>query len=461
MATVLSRRRFLTSVGALGGSALLAACGGATPAGAPSGQAGQEVAATSAPAAAAEKVKVLYWQYMTDMPDIEIPILESFAASRSDIDLTWEYIPWDEYWTKINATLAAGNPPDVWNTAPTFYFEYILRNQLADLTDLFKQTVDEDDFFTASLSGYDLEEKYYGMPRNIVTVVCWFNKTLFDEAGVEPPPLDGNWTWDDYLQKAKAVTDFHNKGSDKITTFGASTIQALGWLNPLIWANGGDAFLGTFRRDLKDVNVDLTQPVPSSTIGYFADLINKEKVAPPAGEFEGQGDPMLTGRLAMSFGLNFGINTYKDAQFECNLTQIPKGSEKRVTYGGADGLVLSQASQVKSQAWDLILHLIDPATGGEFLISSGAMPVLKNQEVIDAYLGRHPEKNMQAFIDAAEVCDNAFCLGYSEFNTAVEDELANLFLGASSLEEACSKATSAGNAAIAKIWQQYQEAIGG
>lgn len=459
MANMLSRRRFLTSAGVLGGSALLAACG-ATPAAAPAAPEGGETAATTAPPPAAEKVTVLYWQYMQDMEEIETPILQAFADSRADIEMKWEYIPWQQYWEKINATLAAGNPPDVWNTAPTFYFEYILRNQLTDLTDLFKQQVNEDDFFTAALSGYDLEEKYYGMPRNIVTTVCFFNQTLFEEAGVEPPPLDGNWTWADYVEKAQAIVAFHNEG-DKTTTWGGSTMQYPGYLNIFMWGNGGDPFLGTFRRDLRDVKVDYTEAVPSETIAYFSGLINEAKVAPPAGEFEGQGDALLTGRLAMGFSLNWGVNTYKDAPFEWNLTQVPKSSAKSVTYGGADGLVLSQASKVKNQSWDLILYLIDPATGGEFLTASGAMPVLKDQAVIDTYLGRHPDKNLQAFIDSSEVCDNTFCLGYSELNTAINDELANLFLGNAELAESCQKATDAGNAAITKIWQQHQEAISG
>lgn len=455
MASPLSRRRFLTSIGALGGSALVAACAGST-----SAPTGQAAAVTTAPAAAAQKTDVLYWQYMTDMPDIEVPILEAFNASREDINLTWEYIPWTEYWTKVNATLAAGNPPDVWNTAPTFYFEYILRNQLTDLTDLFNQTVNEEDFFVAALSGYDLENKYYGMPRNIVTIMCWFNQTLFEQAGIEPPPLDGDWTWADYLEKARGIVDFHNSG-DKTMTWGGSTIQAAGYLNVFMWGNGGDPFQGTFRRDLKDVSLDYTQDACSDTVGYFSSLITEHKVAPPAGEFEGQGDALLTGKLGMSFGLNFGINTYKDAPFEWNFTQVPKSSDKPITYGGADGLVLSQASKAKSQAWDLILYLIDPATGGDFLGSSGAMPVLKDQAVLDAYINMHPDKNMQAFIDSAEVCDNSFCLGYSQLNTAIEDELTNVYLGGTPLAEGCSKATEAGNIAITTIWNQYQEAVSG
>ena len=482
-----SRRLFLGSAGVVGAASVLAACGAT-----PTPQVVEKVVTSVVTqevekvvketvvvestvvvketvlieqptvAASTEKVSILYWQYMTDMEAIETPILEAYNRTfPTYAEVKWEYIPWQQYWEKINATLAAGNPPDVWNTAPTFYFEYILRNQFADVTDLFTTSINPEDFFNAALSGYDLEQKYYGIPRNLVSTVVFFNEDLFTAAGVEPPPPDGNWTWDDYLAKAKALTDFHNQGSDRITTYGASTMQAVGWTNVYMKANGCNPFKGEFRRDLKDMQVDYTQEGCAGTIGYFADLINKHKVAPPAGEFEGQGDPLLTGRLGMTFALNFGVNTYKDAPFNWNLTQCPKGSASNLTYGGADGLVLSQASQVKNQSWSLIMYLIDPKTGGDFLTSSGAMPVLKDKSVLETYLGRHADKNLQAFIDSSEVADNTYCLGYSELNKAIDDELANVYLGNMAIEEGVQKATAAGNDALVRIYQQYIEAMGG
>ncbi|MHB1417757.1 MAG: hypothetical protein ACYC1C_21115, partial [Chloroflexota bacterium] len=155
------------------------------------------------------------------------------------------------------------------------------------------------------------------------------------------------------------------------------------------------------------------------------------------------------------------VNTYKDAPFAWNLTQCPKGSAANLTYGGADGLVLSQASQVKNQSWSLIMYLIDPKTGGDFLTSSGAMPVLKDQSVLDAYLGRHPDKNLQAFIDSSDFADNTYCLGYSELNQACDDEFANVYLGNTPIAEGAQKATTAGNDAMQRIYQQYKEATGG
>lgn len=436
-----SRRTFLHLTATATTGALLAAC--APVAGPQSADAGGAAAGSA----------LLYWNYMTNMEEIEGDILEAFKGAHSDIDLSYEYVPWQQYWEKLNATLAAGNPPDVWNTAPTFYYEYILRNQLADLTDLIEQNIDMSTFHETALSGYDFRSRLYGIPRNIVTSVVYFNKSLFEQAGVELPPLDGNWTWMDMLEKAKGLT------TDEV--WGAQALQHPWWLDEVIMGNGGEIFLGEFSRDLEGMTANYDSEIARSTYQYFADMINVDKVSYPAGEFDGMGSPFMTGKVGMVYDLNWGPLTYKDAPFDWDLTMIPKGSVDQLTYGGADGLVVSQATQAIDSSWTLIGWLIDPATGGAFLTESGAMPVLKTEQVTNDYLATFPEKNMQALVDSAAIARNTFTLGFSEWKTALRDELDQAFLGQKPVDQMCVDANAAVNAAIDRIRTEFKEAIGG
>jgi len=455
MRSVLSRRRFLLTAGMIGGSAIIASCA-PTPAPAAPEEGPAKEEATAAPAA--QQATVQYWSYRTRFEETEPPLLEKFMDANPDIKVEWQYVPWQQYWEKLNATLAAGNPPDVWNTAPTYFFEYILRNQLTDLTEMLKRDVDMDDFHVQALNGYDLLGKYYGAPINIVTAMCFFNKSLFDEAGVEPPPLDGDWTWDDYLEKCQALTTALNPG-EKIMTWGGNAFQSSWWLDEVIMSNGGTPLKGEFRRDLVGMEGNYDDPICCETFSFQNDLINTYKVSPPAGEFEGQGDPLLTGRLGMTWALPFGVLTYADAPFEWDLTQIPVGSQERVTYGGADGLVISQASQVKEESWRLILYQMDPEGGGALLLESGAIPVFKSST--EAYLALSPDKNLQACINAADVARNTFTLGFNEWKQAETDELQRIFLGEVPADEGCVNVDRAVDETIEKIRKEFQEAIGG
>lgn len=438
----LSRRQFLYLSALTTGGALLASC---APVAGPQ--------AAGAGGAAADSTALIYWNYMTNVEELEGEILESFKEANTDVALTYEYVPWQQYWEKLNATLAAGNPPDVWNTAPTFYYEYILRNQLADITDVIEQNIDMSTFHETALSGYDFQQRYYGIPRNIVTTVVYFNKTLFEQAGVEPPPLDGDWTWADMLEKAQALT------SDEV--WGTQALQSAWWLDEAIMGNGGEIFLGEFRRDLEGMTANYDSEIAVSTYKYFADLINVHEVAYPAGEFEGMGSPFMTSKVGMVYDLNWGPHTYQDAPFDWDLTMMPRGSAEQLTYGGADGLVVSQATQAVDASWKLISWLIEPATGGAFLTDSGAMPVIKTDEVTQGYLQTFPDKNIQALVDSAAIARNTYTLGFNEWKTALQDELDQAFLGQKPVEQMCIDANAAVNSALDRIRNEFTEALGG
>lgn len=438
----LSRRTFLQLAATTVAGTMLAAC---APVAAP--QAG------SAGGAAAASTSLIYWNYMTNMEKIEGKILDDFKGANASVALTYEYVPWQQYWEKLNATLAAGNPADVWNTAPTFYYEYILRKQLADVTDLIKQNIDMSTFHETALSGYDFRDKLYGVPRNIVTTVVYFNKTLFSQAGVEPPPLDGNWTWADMLEKAKAVT--------KDGVWGTQSMQNAWWLDEAIMGNGGEVFKGKFSRDLEGMTANYDSEVAVNTYKYFTDLINVHKVAYPSGQFEGMGSPFMTGKVGMVYDLNWGPLTYKEAPFEWDLTKVPKGSAAQLTYGGADGLVVSQATKNLDAAWKLIHWLLDPATGGPFLTESGAMPVIKTEKVTKDYLQTFPDKNIQALVDSAALARNTYTLGFNEWKTALQKELDQAFLGSKPIEQTCTDANKAVNAAIERIRTEFKTGSGG
>lgn len=438
-----SRREFLRFTGLASVGAVMAAC---VAPGAPAASTG------TGDTPGVEQVPVTYWNYMTDVEAIETEILDAFNTASSTASVSWEYIPWQQYWQKLNATLAAGDPPHLWNTAPTFYYEYILRSQLTDLSDFVEPNIDMETFHETALSGYDFDGKLYGVPRNIVTNVVYFNKDLFSQAGVEPPPLDGNWTYAGMLEKAVAVAQ---DGGDSMGVWGTQALQSASHLDPVIMSNGGEIFRGEFRRDLVGMEANYNSEEALSTFKYMADLINEYEVAYPAGEFEGMGNPFMTGRVAMMWGLNWGTLTFQEAPFDWDLTVAPRGTGDQLTYGGADGLVISNNVDNKDAAWDLVMWLIDPVTGGPFLTNSGAMPVIATEDAMESYRQTFPDKNMQAFVDSGRLARNTFTLGFNEWKSALQSELDQAFLGQKPAEQMVEDANVAVNEALERIRSQF------
>ena len=60
-----------------------------------------------------------------------------------------------------------------------------------------------DGFYPVTLQAYKRDDGYYGLPRDFQTIVLYYNKDMFDAAGVVYPTDD--WTMDDLREAAKAL----------------------------------------------------------------------------------------------------------------------------------------------------------------------------------------------------------------------------------------------------------------
>lgn len=89
--------------------------------------------------------------------------------------------------------------------------QYVKNGMLEPLSEYLKDksSPNLDDFVKSSVEAYQYQSKQYAIPRDIDAIAVWYNKKLFDQAGVTWP--DKNWTWDDLKQKTEQL----RKGLDK------------------------------------------------------------------------------------------------------------------------------------------------------------------------------------------------------------------------------------------------------
>ena len=113
---------------------------------------------------------------------------------------------WDTYWDKLQASLAGGNAPDVFVMDGPLFPDYQTRDQLLDLTPL----IARDGFDTSALADLGVKDftaadgHIYGLPRDLSTIALYYNKTMFDAAGIPYP--DGTWNWDKLVEVAQKLT---------------------------------------------------------------------------------------------------------------------------------------------------------------------------------------------------------------------------------------------------------------
>ena len=144
-------------------------------------------------------------------------------------------VKWDEYWTMLEAGAQGGSLPDVFWMHSNESERYMSNDMLLDLTDKIAESdkIDPENYPEDIWGLYTYDDKYYAVPKDVDTIALWYNKTMFDEAGLAYPTAD--WTWDDVSEAAKKLTK--DDGSQYGLAVRNDNNQA-GYYN-LVYDNGG------------------------------------------------------------------------------------------------------------------------------------------------------------------------------------------------------------------------------
>ena len=127
-------------------------------------------------------------------------IISAFEKDHPDVNVKIQLTPYASYFTKLQTAMTGGSGPDVfWMNGPNIQL-YSANGQLASLSD-----VDTSKYPKALVDLYSYNGTVYGAPKDFDTIGVWYNKTLFQQAGLDAPAK--GWTWDDYLADAKALTN--------------------------------------------------------------------------------------------------------------------------------------------------------------------------------------------------------------------------------------------------------------
>ena len=288
-ATPMKRRQFLQlTAGAIGGATLLAAC---QPAVAPvaSDEAGDD-------SAAAEIIQLEYLGYEPD--EVHGEAFDKFKEVMPEVELLISPTigSWPDMLAKINARIAAGDPPDIAIVAtygpPRIWSKKGILVDLQPYLDA-DSDYDDDPVAPALLQLYRVEGKLFGLPKDYVTHAVIYNKGLFDEAGVAYP--EDGWTWADCLEMGQQLTS--GDGQEKI--YGWMT-QTGPWANEhWMWANEGKGYFDRWNGDLTTPTAN--DPKNIEALQWLADTILTHEVSPSPEQLatEGAGSRQLTGRIAM------------------------------------------------------------------------------------------------------------------------------------------------------------------
>ena len=113
-------------------------------------------------------------------------IINDFTA-QSGVNVEVQVVPWDQYWTLLEAGAQGGELPDVFWMHSNYSQKFMSNDILLDLTDRVAESdlIDMDNYYEDIAGLYQLDGKVYAIPKDYDTIGLWYNKTMFDEAGID------------------------------------------------------------------------------------------------------------------------------------------------------------------------------------------------------------------------------------------------------------------------------------
>lgn len=450
----LTRRAVARGAGgaALGGVLLGTALGGCAPGGGGSGAGGQT------PSNAPVKISYLRYYNQPDRLAGEQAIFKRLQEQRPGLTIDELTVAGTtEMIQQMTASYAAGTAPDTWTTAPTIYHEYVRSGNLLQLNDLIKRDVDPKKHFMETMPEWEspaASGKHFGLTRDFVVTILYYNKNLLDAARVPLP--DASWTYDTLIGHAPKLAKNQDSAENSEWAFPATAGHDN--FDAVSRANGGQILNKQRTRAVLEA-----APQTAATLEQWVALNQQARVSPPPAHpfwqsYQGLSlrDPFFTGRVAFRqalTGLVSQLRVANNTLLQWNVAQVPRGKTKRDAYGGPDGQVISKETRAPDLCWRVMQAFLSPESL-PFHLAWGGIPFSKDVTALPAWRDQEPKGHTQVLLDAAQSFAAEFNLNYSRWQgvkgTAVNEAL-NGKLG---VREALRQATEEVNKVLVEAYPQ-------
>ena len=186
-----------------------------------------------------EKTVITFWNGFTGTDgDVLKEIVADYNATNTlNIEVQVEIMSWDSLYQKLATSLPVGEGPDIIAFNTEYIPSYAESGALAVINDLYETGgLDANNIPAVMEENLKYNGEYYGVPCNMATLLLYYNKDLFAEAGLDPesPPT----TWDELESMALALTKEVN--GEQQYGFGLATNNTIQMWPIMLWAGGGD-----------------------------------------------------------------------------------------------------------------------------------------------------------------------------------------------------------------------------
>ena len=310
-------------------------------------------------------LKISTWEASALESEAIRKAIEGFEAANSNIKVEYSVNSYTEHHSKLNTQMNSGEAPDVFWVNPEYMKDFVSRDQLLDLTGYMeKNNVDVSDYLPSSLEkmqyiGEDGSEYIYGVDCCIVGPLVFYNRDLFDEAGVEyiPSTLEEQWTWDEFVENMKKLTKVENGETvqygtcnfeEKFTLY--TTLELMGSNGAVLFNEDYSAAIGIDSPEAKDA----LEKIKSLRVDYG---VAPSPTAAGVDSGNSQTSMFMTGKIASVFIGSYALQELSQSGINLGAGLPPKMAEGTKPIGSANLDCIWKETKYPEESFALVQYL--------------------------------------------------------------------------------------------------------
>ncbi len=411
-----TRRAFFERAIALGFSStaaasLLAACGGSSGGSTSSGP-----------------ITLTLWDYFNPPGSGYLGLISSYMKANPNIKIQRTVIPFADLKTKLTQGAASRQLPDVAVIDNPDHSAFAALGVLADLTDEVNTWGQSSQYFPGPWKSTVWKDKNYGVPNNSNCLALFYNKDMFQKAGITPPT-----TWDEMQSAAKKLTRSGVYGfSMSLIKSEEGTFQFL----PFLWGAGAD------------LNA-IDSPAAVNALQFLVTLVKEGSLSSESLNWAQQDaiTQFIAQKAAMCVNGPWNVPPVKQgAKFSWGVIPLPKGQQVASILGGENWSVSKTSPHVK-EAWDFIRWTQEPAQLKSYIITDDRLPSVKSLANDPAFQN---DANLSVFVNSLQTArPRAYGPNYPKISNAVQQAFQEAISGQKTAAAALSEAAQTINPLLA------------
>jgi multiple sugar transport system substrate-binding protein len=348
-------------------------------------------------------------------------LADEFNATHDSIELEFLIVPNEESGERLLAMVSGGDAPELVgpggvDVAGTYF------DLLADVSPFVEaQGIDLSDFYGAAVDLYQYPDKMVGLPLGMFPSFIFYNKDLFDAAGLDYPPTDygdTNWTLDALRDMAMELTLDVNGNNANSPDFDPDNVAQWGyddsWTDLRGWMTHFDP-PGKGRPLSEDLQTSL---VDSAEYQYGLEWLNNAVWRDHfMADYTGQDafyavadDPFGSQMTAMFYSHTwFMPEGLVDLPFEYDFAVEPfNQKDTRVARIHADTFYMPKDANHKEEAFEVMQWLTSPEHIIDVCLIYGCLPARLSvqDDFLELFQARYGEHNYDVIFGAIEYLDN-------------------------------------------------------